>query len=216
MKFYDAVGPNPRLVRMFMAEKGIEIPSQNIDIMAGENRAGDYLEKNPFGQMPALELDDGTVLAETTAICQYLEEQNPTPPLFGSTPQERAEALMWTLRVMIGVTEPQSAGFRFAEGLSMFKDRMHCMPEAADDFKTVARKGLAHFDTILADRDYIVGDRFTVADIVLYCLMDFFGGVGQPRDPSQKNIEAWFQRVNGRASAEASLHPIAKGGGMRA
>jgi glutathione S-transferase len=93
---------------------------------------------------------------------------------------------------------------------------MHCMPEAADDFKTIGRNGMALFDQILADRPYLAGTRFSVADIVLYALIDFFAGVGQPRDPDHKNLAAWFERVDARESAEASLHPAAKAGGMRA
>ncbi len=124
VKFYNAVGPNPRLVRMFMAEKGIEVrETVEIDIMGGENRGDAYRAVNPFGQMPALLLDDGTVLSETVAICSYLDAEKPEPALFGTTPAERAETLMWAQRAVLNVTEPMSCGFRYAEGLSMFKDR---------------------------------------------------------------------------------------------
>jgi len=103
MKLYDSVGPNPHVVRMFIAEKGIEIPTETVDIMAGANRKPDYLAKNPGGGSPALELDDGSVLAEITAICEYLEERFPTPPLLGSTAEERAETRMWTRRIDLGI-----------------------------------------------------------------------------------------------------------------
>ena len=216
MKLIHSVGPNPRLVRMFVAEKGIEIPTEEVDIMAGANRQAPYTERNPFGQLPALELDDGTLLCETTVICEYLEEKHPTPALIGSTPEERAETRMWTRRAVLNVIEPMSSGFRFAEGLNMFKDRMRTMPDAAADFKAVAHDGLEKFDALIGNGPWIVGDRFTLADISLYALMDFFGTVGQPLDPEQKNVGAWFERVNARPSADASLHPAAKGGGMRA
>ena len=95
MKLYNSIGPNPHAVRMFMAEKGIEIPLEDVDIVAGKNREPEYLAKNPQGTCPALELDDGTCVSEITAICEYLEELHPESPLLGTTPEERAEARMW-------------------------------------------------------------------------------------------------------------------------
>ncbi len=216
MKLINSVGPNPRLVRMFIAEKGIEIPTEEIDIMAGANRQPPYADRNPFGQLPALELDDGELICETTVICEYLEERHPTPVLIGSSPEERAETRMWTRRAVLNVIEPMSSGFRFGEGLDMFKDRMRNLPDAAADFKALAHDGLEKFDALIGNGPWIVGDRFSLADIALYSLMDFFGTVGQPLDPELKNVSAWFERVNARPSADASLHPAAKGGGMRA
>lgn len=216
MKFYNSLGPNPRLVRMFMAEKGIELPAEEVDLMSGENRQPAYTAKNPTGQMPALELDDGTVIAETIPICEYLEDTHPDPALIGATPQERAESRMWTRRIELNITEPLTNGFRFAEGLAMFKDRVHVIPQAADDLKAIARENLEKLDGWLEGRDFLAGDRLTLADIVLYAFLDFGAGVGQPVDPSLKRVGAWFERVAARPSAEASLHPVAKAGGMRA
>lgn len=216
MKLYDAVGPNPRLVRMFLAEKGIALDAEQVDIMAGANRQPPYTEHNPFGQMPALELPDGRVISETTVICEYLEETHPEPALIGSTPDERAEMRMWTRRAVLNVIEPMSSGFRFAEGLPMFQGRMRCMPDAAADFKAVAQDGLALFDRLIGSGPWIAGDRFGLADITLYALLDFFAGVSQPLDPKLGNVGAWFGRVAARPSAEASLHPVARAGGMRA
>lgn len=216
MKLYNSLGPNPRLVRMFMLEKGIEIPAVEIDIMAGENRRPPYTDANPSGQMPSLELDDGSVIAETVAICEYLEDIQSSPVLIGSTPNERAETRMWVWRVELNVAEPMANGFRYAEGLPMFKDRVHVIPQAADDLKATAREKLAWLDGLMAGKDFLAGDRFTLADIILYCFVDFAAGVGQPRDPALENLEAWFARVNARPSAEASLHPVAAAGGMRA
>ena len=204
MKLYDSMGPNPRLVRMFLAEKGVDVPKETVDIMAGANRQAPYTDKNPYGQMPALELDDGSIVSETTVICEYLEELHPTPALIGTTPEERAETRMWTRRVVLNVIEPMSAGFRFAEGLPMFKERMTCMPDAADDFKKLAQEGLAKIDGLIEGRPWIAGDRFTLADITLFSLLDFFQNVGQPLDAEKKNIAAWFQRVSERPSAAAS------------
>ena len=126
MLFYDSVGPNPKVVRMFMAERGIAgIPTQTIDLRGGENRRPPYLAKNPAGQCPALELDNGTVLAEITAICEYLDEVGPQgKTLIGATPEERAETRMWTRRIDLSIVEPMANGFRFSEGLKMFQDRI--------------------------------------------------------------------------------------------
>ena len=216
MKFYNSIGPNPRLVRIFMAEKGIDLPIEEVDLMAGENRQPPYNQKNPTGQMPALELDDGSVLAETVPICEYLEESRPDPALIGTTPQERAETRMWTRRIELNITEPMTNGFRFAEGLAIFKDRIHVIPQAADDLKAIARENLERLDGWLEGRDHVAGDRFSLADIVLYAFLDFGTSVGQPADPSLKQLGSWFERVGARPSAEASLHPVAKAGGMRA
>ena len=204
MKFYNSLGPNPRLVRMFMREKGIEVPSVEIDIVGGENRRAPYTDMNPSGTMPCLELDDGTPLAETVAICEYLEDTHPTPALIGSTPEEKAETRMWTRRIELGITEHVYNGFRFAEGLSMFKDRRHVIPQAADDLKSIVQEQLAWLEVLLDGKTWIVGNRFTLADIVLFAALDFAATVGQPRNPELKNIDAWFQRVAARPSAEAS------------
>jgi len=107
MKFYNSRGPNPRMVRMFMAEKGIDIPKVEVDLLAGDNRKEPYLKVNPAGQMPALELDDGTVIAEITAICEYVDElKSDKPSLIGSTPAERAVTRMWTRRIDLNIVEP--------------------------------------------------------------------------------------------------------------
>jgi glutathione S-transferase len=216
MKLYDSLGPNPRLVRIFMLEKGITVPAEQVDILAGANRRAPYTDKNPAGQLPALELDNGLVLGETVAICEYLEDKNPNPPLVGRTPEEKAETRMWIRRIEHKITEPLANGFRFAEGHAMFKDRMRTLPEAAPGLKAMAQDGSAWLDGQLAGKQWICGDRFTLADIVLYAVLDFGTGVGQPRDPANKNLAAWFERVGKRPSAEASIHPAAKTAGMRA
>ena len=203
MKLYNSIGPNPHAVRMFMAEKGIELPLEDVDIMAGENRKPAYLTKNPNGTCPALELDDGTIVSEITAICEYLEELHPTPPLLGATAEERAEARMWARRVDLYISEPMANGFRFGKGLKMFQDRMHCIPEAAEGLKSAASDRLAWLDGQMEGRDYICGDRFTFADILLYAWIECFEPLGQPIDPGLGNIAAWRARVAERPSAKA-------------
>ena len=210
MKLLNSFGPNPRMVRMFISEKGIELESLEHDLMGGENRKPPYTDKNPGGQMPALELDDGLVLAETVVICDYLEELHPSPALVGSTAQERAETRMWTRRIEQKITENMYNGYRYSEGLERFKDRMRCLPEAADGLKAAAQDGLAWLDALMDGKQYVCGDRVTIADLVLYCCTDFAAGVGQSIDPSLRNINEWFARIDARPSAKASLHPAAE------
>ena len=204
MKFYNSVGPNPRMVRMFMAEKGFEVAKVEVDLRGGENRREPYLKVNPSGQMPALELDDGTVLAEITAICEYVDEKKKdTPSLIGDTAEERGKTRMWTRRVDLNICEPGANGFRFAEGLKMFQDRVHCIPQAADDLKATARKRLAWLDGLMGSNPFIAGTKLTMADILLFAFLDFAKGVGQPLDPANKNLTAWFERMKARPSAAA-------------
>jgi len=204
MKFYTGMGPNPRVVRIFMAEKGIEIPLEQVDLLAGENRRPPYTDKNPAGQLPCLELDDGSHLAEITAICEYLEEIQPEPPLIGTTPEERAQTRMWTRRIDLNILEPLANGFRFGEGLGIFKDRIHVIPQAADDLKAIAREQLERLNGMIEGREFIVGDRFTLADVLLFGFLEFGATVGQPLDAKLENLQGWYTRVASRPSIEAS------------
>lgn len=204
MKLYNSIGPNPRVVNMFLAEKGLEIDRVQVDIMAGENRLVSHLERNPAGQAPTLELDDGTFIAEITAICEYLDELYPEPPLIGATPQERAVTRMWTRRIDLHVVEPMLIGFRSSEGFDIFKDRVRLLPQAADDLKTLAQERIAWLDGLISDGPFVAGARLTLADILLFCTLDFGGSVGQPLNSENKNIGAWFARMTARPSATAS------------
>ena len=203
MKLYNSIGPNPRVVRMFMAEKGIDLPMEEVDIMAGVNRQSDYLQLNPSGQCPALELDDGGVLAEITVICEYLEDRHPEPALIGATAEEKAEPRMWTRRIDLNICEPMANGFRYSTGLKMFQGRMRCIPQAADDLKAAAQDKLQWLDQQMAGKSFIVGERLTLADILLFGFIDFFAGVDQPIDQSLANITAWHGRMRARPSATA-------------
>jgi glutathione S-transferase len=204
MKFYNSGGPNPRMVRMFMAEKGIEIAKVDVDLRGGENRREPYLKVNPAGQTPALELDDGTVLAEITAICEYLDEiKKDSPSLIGDTPAERASTRMWTRRIDLNIAEPALNGFRFGEGLKMFQSRVRCIPQAADELKATARDKLAWLDKLVGGKPFIAGNKFSMADVFLFAMLDFMKGVGQPLDPALKNLTAWFERMKARPSAAA-------------
>lgn len=205
MKFYNSVGPNPRVVRMFMAERGIEVPRVEVDLRGGENRRPPYTAKNPAGQTPYLELDDGTVLTEITAICEYLDETAPPggPPLIGATPLERAECRMWTRRVDLNICEPLANGFRFAEGLKMFENRTRCVPEAAAGLKLMAQDKLRWLDGLMAGRPFLCGERLTLADILLFAFLDFGAKVRQPIDPALGNVVAHHGRMAARPSAAA-------------
>ena len=204
MKFYNSVGPNPRMVRMFMQEKGFEVPRVEVDLRGGENRRDAYVKVNPAGQCPALELDDGGVLTEITAICEYVDEIGTgMPSLIGDTPEERARTRMWTRRIDLNIVEPGANGFRFAEGLKLFQNRIHCIPQAADDLKATAREKLLWLDGLLGGNAFIAGDKLTMADIFLFAFLDFFATVGQPLDPACKNLAAWFERMKSRPSAAA-------------
>ena len=203
MKFYNSVGPNPRVVRMFMAEKGITIPSQDVNLMAGENRQAEHLKRNPHGQMPCLEIDNGAYLSEITAICEYLEDKTPKPALIGATAEEKAETRMWTRRIDLNICEPLANGFRYSQGLPLFQSRMVTVPEAADGLKKIAQDRLKWLDGQMEGKTFVCGSRFTLADVLLYGFLDFGGQVGQPLSPEFKNLTAWFARVKDRPSTKA-------------
>src|SRR6202165_5154558 len=203
MKLYDSIGPNPRIVRMFMAEKGIEMPKQTVDLRGGENRQAEHLKRNPHGQMPALELDDGSYLSEITAICEYLEEKTPKPPMIGSTAEERAECRMWTRRIDLNICEPLANGFRFGEGLKFFEKRIPCAPEASPGLKMIAANRLQWLNAQMAGKDFLCSKRFSLAGILLYCWIYFGNQVGQRLDVANGNIVAWFARVGERPLVKA-------------
>ncbi len=205
MKLYNSVGPNPHVVRMFMAEKGIDLPKVDVDIRGGDNRKPPYNDKvNVAGQTPALELADGSTITEITVICEYLEEKHPTPSLIGTTPEARAETRKWTRRVDLNICEPLANGFRAAEGRPMFEPRMKLVgAEGAAELKAIARDRILWLDGQIADRSWIVPDRFSLADILLYGFLTFGVAVGQPIPDEAANIKAWHARVAARPSAAA-------------
>lgn len=203
MKLFDSVGPNPKVVRMFMAELGVECERQEVDLMGGENRKAAFMDINPTGTCPALQLDDGSVLTEITAVCEYLAELEGGSPLVGETAEDRAVTRMWTRRIDLGILETLTNGFRYSEGLPIFKDRMQTIPEAADGLKSIAQEKIAWLDGQIAGNEFICGDRFSLADIMLYCFLEFGAQVGQPLNDQNTNIMAWYERVAGRASSGA-------------
>ena len=203
MKLYNSIGPNPHVVRMFIAELGLDIETIEMDLMAGENRQEEHLKRNPSGQSPTLELEDGSFLSEITAICEYLDEKQGNTDLMGKTPEERALTRMWTRRVDLQIIEPLTTGFRYSEGLELFKTRMQTIPEAADGLKSIAQEKLAWLDAEMEGKDYICGDRFSLADIMLFCFITFGATVGQSVSEENTNLTSWYDRVKERSSTAA-------------
>lgn len=203
MKLYDAAtAPNPRRVRVFIAEKGLNVPCEQVDIMKAVNRGEEFRRNvNPMGTLPVLELDDGTCIAETGAICRYFEEVQPDPPLLGVDAKDKAVVEMWNRRMELELFQPATLAFQ--QQHEFFKGRVPQVPEYAAVSKAKAEKTLAWLDGVLADREHIAGARFTVADIVALCAVDF-GRVSKIKlQPDQKNLARWHEQVSARPSAKA-------------
>ena len=207
MKLYQSLGPNPRVVLMYLAETNVQVDRRFVDIMAAENRQPDFCAKSPLGHTPVLELEDRSCIAESVAICEYLDETLGRNALLGATPEERAQTRMLVRIVDQLVVVPMTAGFRGAEGLPMFQSRLLCLPDAAADLKRLAADGLAQVDRILGAGQWLAGERFSMADILLYSFVEFGAMVGQPLDPALTNLAAWRGRVAARPSAAASANP---------
>ena len=193
--------PNPRRVRMFLAEKGIDLPETNVDMMKREHKSPEFRAKNSMGQLPALELDDGTCISETVAICRYFEETNPEPPLFGVTPVEKALVDQWIRRVEFAVMMPVGNFWRHAHPrtaalLTQFKDFGQ---SNAETYKGAQK----YLNRELESRDFLVGDTYTMADICLLSTVDFAEWIGLPVEDEFTNLKAWRERVKARPSADA-------------
>jgi glutathione S-transferase len=202
VKLYDsAMAPNPRRVRIFLAEKGISVPAVQVDIGKADNRKPEFLAKNPLGGLPVLELDDGRYLAESVAICRYFEERQPKPPLMGVDATDRAFVEMWQRRMESEVFSRITATFQNTH--EFFKGRIPQVPEFGEVCRKHALTRLAWLDGELAAREFIAGDRYTIADITALCGIDF-GRVTHIRiDPAWKNLQRWHETVSARPSAKA-------------
>lgn len=202
MKIYDSKSaPNPRRVRIFLAEKGVDVPYQEVDIVKAENRAPEFRTKNPLGVLPVLELDDGTCIAESVAICRYFEELHPNPPLMGTDAKDRALVEMWQRRMEFEIFIPITQVFRNTH--PFFKGRIPQVPEWGEVNRQHAEQQLAWLDEVLAEREFIAGARYTIADITTLCGIDF-GRVSNLRiQPEQKHLARWHAAVSNRPSAKA-------------
>lgn len=202
MKLYDSkMAPNPRRVRVFLAEKGVEVPTVQVDIGKAENRQPAYLAKNPMGGVPILELDDGTVLSESVAICRYFEETHPDPPLMGTDAKDRAVVEMWQRRMELEVALPAMQCFRNTH--DFFKGRIPQVPEYGEVMRELAGKRLAWLDEVLAEREFVAGERYTIADITALVGIDFGRVTGIRIQPDQKHLQRWHEAVSARPSARA-------------
>ena len=203
MKFYDLpASPNARRVRIFMAEKGLELPTVTVDMMQGENSTPEYLAKNSLGKMPVLELDDGTCIAESAAICRYLEELHPEPSLFGRDALERARVEMWHRRMELEILLPMIA--IFVHSAAMWQGRLVQVAEWAEVNRTNVAARMAWLDGALDGRDYIAGDEYSVADIAAQCAFVMGKAAVGVRIPADlENLDRWWQRVSTRPTARA-------------
>lgn len=203
MKLYDyKAGPNPRRVRIFLAEKGIDVPLVEIDILKREQKAPEFLAKNPIGSIPVLELDDGTCISESVAICRYFEALHPDPPLFGRTPVEQATIEMWLRRVELNFMVP--VGMVWIHGHPLTARLIKQIPEAAEQNRARTHIGYKLLNTQLETNTYIAGDDYTVVDAVLLASVDFANGlVGVPYDESLTHLKRWHESVSARPSAQA-------------
>jgi glutathione S-transferase len=196
-----AAGMHPRRVRIFLAEKGISIERREVDAAGGANATQDFLRLNPLGKLPVLELDDGTSIAESLAICRYLEALNPDPPLMGRTPREVADIEMWTLRMDHELS--QMIALSFVHSSDFYRGRIEQIPEVASWARGRALQTMAWLDGELADRSHIAGDGYTLADIVAQCAFVLGKAVGLRIAPDMTNLSRWFTEVTARPTARA-------------
>ena len=202
MKLYDSkAAPNPRRVRIFLAEKGLEVPTVQVDLGKGESRSAAFLAKNPLGGVPVLELDDGTLLAESVAICRYFEELHPSPPLLGTDARDRAVVEMWQRRMELELFRHVTGCFQNTH--AFFAGRIEQVPAYGEVCRTNARKRLAWLDGELAGRSFVAGDRYTIADVTALCAIDFGRVVDVRIGPEQKHLQRWHEAVSARPSAKA-------------
>ncbi|MBA1148414.1 glutathione S-transferase [Ectothiorhodospiraceae bacterium WFHF3C12] len=201
--------PSPRRARMFIAEKGIEVPMQEIDLRSGEHFSDDFRRKNPYATVPTLELDDGTCISESDAICTYFEALQPEPALMGTDPKSRALVSMWNRRVEFDGYLAVAEGFR--NKVSAFKDRAmpgkHPVPQVealADRGAQRYRDFLEDLDQRLGESEFVAGDSFSLADITAFVTVEFAkGALKIEPGADQANIARWHAAVSSRPSAQA-------------
>jgi glutathione S-transferase len=202
MKIHEShSAPNPRRVRVFLAEKGLQVLYEEVDIGKAVNRGEEFRKKNPLSTVPVLELDDGTCISESVAICRYFEELHPHPPLFGADAKQRALVEMWNRRMEFNILQPIADAFR--QRHDFFKGRIRQLAEYAEVQRLNAEDGLDWLDRELAARRFIAGDQFSIADITAVVAIDF-GRVSKIAiKPDQLNLARWHAEVSARPSAKA-------------
>lgn len=202
MKLHDSsTAPNPRRVRIFLAEKGVEVPTVQVDIGKKENLEPPFLALNPMGRVPVLELDDGTCLAESVAICRYFEELHPDPPLMGRGALDAALVEMWQRRMELEIWSNVTGCFQNTH--DYFKGRIEQVPAYGEVCRGRAVQRLAWLDEVLAEREFVAGDQYTIADITAQVAIDFARVVKIRLQPDQKHLARWHEAVSARPSAGA-------------
>ena len=203
MKLWSAlVAPNPRRTVIYVMEKGIEVETVNIDLGAKENYAPEFMAKNPLARVPVLEFDDGTCLAESKAICRYFEEMYPEPPLLGTDAKDRAFVEMWDRRMEAELMGNMTGTFRHTH--TYWDGRIEQVPAYGDICRRNAEEKMGWLDGELADREYIAGDAFTIADITAICAFGI-GRVAKIRIPEElTHLTAWHESMSARPSVIAT------------
>ncbi len=204
MKIYEMkIAPNPRRVRIFLAEKGLldEIEFVEMDLQKGENLTPEFRKKNPLTKVPVLELDDGTCICETVAICRFLEEQNKGPKLMGNSPLEQAQIEMWQRWCEFYFLLPTGMCFQHSSGY--FKDRMTPIPEWGESCRKQVLGFMKHLNSHLAENTYLAGEHFSIADITALCAVDFNKVNRIGIDDAHTHLKRWYATVSSRPSAKA-------------
>ncbi|WP_026376703.1 glutathione S-transferase family protein [Aestuariibacter salexigens] len=202
MKIYDTkTAPTPRRVRIFLAEKGIDMEYVQVDLAKGENLSPEMRAKNPIGKIPILELDDGTCVSESDAICTYFEALHPQPSLMGTLPLEKAIISQWQRQVEMGLF--MQVGMCFQHTSGYFKDRMTPVPEFGKEAGKNAAKFMSLLNKRLAESPFIAGDKFSIADITALCAIDFARVVDIRINPEHEHLLRWHAEVSARPSAKA-------------
>jgi len=195
--------PNARVVTMFLHEKALELPLR--EITHGQNREPAFVRMNPMGQIPVLEFPDGFCLSENVAICEYLEAQNPDPPLIGADDRERAETRMWARRLDLNICEHLANITRFGLAEDYFRSHILVVPEIIPGLAAMVEDRLRWLDLQMGDgRTFVCGERFTLADILLFCFLDFADTRVKPVEPGLTRVSGWLERVRARPSAVAT------------
>ncbi|GGC40533.1 glutathione S-transferase [Novosphingobium marinum] len=208
---FDVFAPSPWIAWMFIREKGLEPERREIALLSRDNRREDFVRNvNPLGELPAIVLEDGTAICEIVAICEYIEDTHPEPPLIGATPLERAETRMWVRRIDQNIAMPMGEGFIAEDGAEFFEaDRKAgdlltkiVLPrEAGPVLKHKANEKMLWIDGMLKDREWVCGDRFSLADIYLHCFLQFGENHGQPIPAGAPWLQDFFRRMKSRPTA---------------
>ncbi|MGB3725920.1 MAG: glutathione S-transferase family protein [Glaciecola sp.] len=202
MKIYDTkTAPTPRRVRIFLAEKGITVDYVQIDLAKGENLSEEMRKKNPIAKIPVLELDDGTCISESDAICLYFETLHPEPALLGTSALEKATIAMWQRQIELCLFN--QVGMCFQHSTGYFKDRMTPVPEFGKEAGINAAKYLTVLNTRLQHNEFVAGDSFSIADITGLCAIDFARVVDIRIQPKHEHLQRWYDQIAARPSAKA-------------